>query len=492
MAQDRIIGGVPMTVYHDGWWLDQPPPPDRTIQHRNRRSVVLLVLLILLADLLFYRHSVGLSLGLFAAAVFVAAQRRSPRPIEVAILILSLLPALDYVQPLSVAILTAGLIVSIALSRNLPGQPVTLMGGSLAIVRQMPWRGTRDLIGALRGPLLKIDTARRFGRAWAFPLGGLLILVSLLATANPILDDWLSGLSDLPFDPAAWGQRLAFWTGVALVVWPLLVAEPSAALPPQARRGGRPPISLGLNAASVGNALMLFNGALVLQTLLDVRYLWSGAALPQGMTLASYAHRGAYPLIATALLAGAFALAARPWVAERRALKVLLYLWLAQNILLTLSALYRLDLYVQAYGLTYLRAHALIWMGLVAVGLALTLTQIAGAKTNLWLMVRCMALGGGTLYLCAFVNFADIIARLNVQEGKIDVAYLCSLGPTAIASVPKGLQSALPERDGVNVFEGSCRFAAPQIDGWRDWGFRNWRVLRYLDAQEVGHEDPRR
>ena len=159
---------------------------------------------------------------------------------------------------------------------------------------------------------------------------------------------------------------------------------------------------------------------------------------------------------------------------------------------MTLSALYRLDLYVQAYGLTYLRAHALIWMGLVAAGLVLTLIQIAAARTNLWLMVRCMALGFGTLYLCAFVNFADIIARVNLQEGKIDLAYLCSLGPTAIASVPPALQFAMPEADDSDVFERSCRFTAPQIDGWRDWGFRNWRVLRYLEAQEVAHEDPRR
>ena len=287
MAQDRIIGGVPMTIYQDKRGLDQPPPPDQTAQRRNRRSAALVLLLILLADMLFYRQSVGISLGLFAAAIFVAALRSSPRPAHAAILILSLLPAIDYVQPLSVAFLAAGLIVSIALSRLSPVLPATLVQFSLAIVRQIPWRGARDLIGAFRGPLANTETARRFGRAWALPLGGLLILIALLVEANPILDDWLSGLSNLPFDPAAWMQRLAFWTGVALVVWPLLVAEPSEALPRPARQGPRRPLAFGLNAASVSNALVLFNGALALQTLLDARYLWSGAALPHGMTLAT-------------------------------------------------------------------------------------------------------------------------------------------------------------------------------------------------------------
>ena len=46
------------------------------------------------------------------------------------------------------------------------------------------------------------------------------------------------------------------------------------------------------------------------QTVLDAAYLWGGVALPDGMTYASYAHRGAYPLIVTALLAAGFVLAA--------------------------------------------------------------------------------------------------------------------------------------------------------------------------------------
>jgi hypothetical protein len=39
-------------------------------------------------------------------------------------------------------------------------------------------------------------------------------------------------------------------------------------------------------------------------------YLWGSATLPDGLTYADYAHRGAYPLIVTALLAGWFAIVA--------------------------------------------------------------------------------------------------------------------------------------------------------------------------------------
>ena len=69
-----------------------------------------------------------------------------------------------------------------------------------------------------------------------------------------------------------------------------------------------PSLGLGVNVASVANALVCFNLILGVQTVMDGLYLWTGASLPPGMALASYAHRGAYPLLATALLAEAFAL----------------------------------------------------------------------------------------------------------------------------------------------------------------------------------------
>ena len=52
----------------------------------------------------------------------------------------------------------------------------------------------------------------------------------------------------------------------------------------------------------------MFNALFAVQTVLDLTYLWGGVALPDGMTYATYAHRGAYPLIVTALLAAGFVL----------------------------------------------------------------------------------------------------------------------------------------------------------------------------------------
>ncbi|MEM7489506.1 MAG: DUF4173 domain-containing protein, partial [Pseudomonadota bacterium] len=205
---------------------------------------------------------------------------------------------------------------------------------------------------------------------------------------------------------------------------------------------------------------------------LDGAYLWGGAALPEGMTYAEYAQRGAYPLLATAMLAGLFAIVARPFTDGQPLLCGVLLLWLAQNVLLCASALWRLDLYVAAFGLTYLRVRAGIWMALVAVGLGLVAWQVLRARSNGWLLRRGVAVGLATLYGCAFVNFAALIAAHNIGDADtpLDRHYLCELGPLAAGPI---LEAGLP---------AGCALAGPAVHGWRDWSFRAWRVRAKVPA----------
>jgi Domain of unknown function (DUF4173) len=491
MASRWEVRGVPRALALDMWWLTEADEgtqrPEQTfgwdrIGLGGRAAA--LALLVILADFLFYRQALGLSLAVFAAAVLAVVMALSPhgeRLRPALLLAAASLPVIDYVQALSLAFLGVGLLVSLAWATG----GVSAIGHrALWIMADLPFRGLRDsLAGTLalaNGEVLRDH--RRDLRAWAFPLGGSLILIALLLAANPVLDRALARL--LSFD-AGGLVRLMFWAGAALIIWPLIA--PSR---PLSGRAALPRLP-GPSAGSVAKGLVMFNLILGVQTLLDAVYLWGGASLPEGMTAAEYAHRGAYPLLATALLAGGFALAARLFAREDRQLRGLLLLWLAQNVALTVSALLRLELYVAAFGLTYLRLHAAIWMGLVAVGLGLTGWQVWRGLPNRWLLLRAVGLGMGTLYVACFVNFAAIIAQENLSREEFDGAYVCSLGPTAAAAIrSSGREVRVPYEYGGSAM---CDVEAPQADGWRDWGFRNWRVRRYLDALAGGaHEDPRR
>lgn len=499
MTRELVVRGVPQALIVDMWWLasetDSPPTPQPPralgrMEGTGGRAAALAGL-VALADLLFYGHGPGLSLAVFAGAVLVAVMALNPgvpRLRPALLLAMAVLPVIDHVQALSLAFLAAGLLVSLVLATG----GAEVMGRRiLGLLRDMPLRGILDG-AALGGELARSDLMRdhrRHVRSWAFPLGGALVLVGLLVQANPILGEALSSLLRFDFG-MDWIARVLFWTGAAILVWPLIA--------PVREMGG--PVSLAWprvpapSAGSVGRGLVLFNLILAVQSGMDAIYLWGGATLPEGMTAAEYAHRGAYPLLVTALLAGAFALAARPFARENRRLRWLLMLWLGQNVALTLSALLRLEFYVEAFGLTYLRLYAAIWMGLVAGGLGLVAWQVSRDLPNRWLLLRSAGLGVVTLYLASFVNFAAIIAAQNLSRPSFDGTYVCDLGPTAAAAIAasgRDFEAFSTETYEVHL----CRVDPPRIEGWRDWGFRNWRVRRYLETMPVAeavNEDTRR
>jgi hypothetical protein len=214
------------------------------------------------------------------------------------------------------------------------------------------------------------------------------------------------------------------------------------------------------------------------------------------MSHAEYAHRGAYPLIATALLAAAFVL-----IAMRRGgpgdnsplIRGLVHAWIGQNILLCLSSILRLDLYVEVYSLTELRVAAGIWMGLVAVGLVLILLRIVLRQSNQWLIATNIAVLASVLYLSSLTDFSAFIARFNVahslevsHEGvPLDIDYLSLLGPSAIPALDLYL-SALPyeaidkKHRALSVRQSLAYDFRRRSDDWRNWSFRAERIGAYL------------
>ncbi|WP_281973859.1 DUF4173 domain-containing protein [Ruegeria faecimaris] len=482
MAQQLIISGVPNSVALDAWWLSEEtvisgtkgPPGSTPAFATDGRAWRLIgsILLVALADYLFWGHQAGVSLAVFAVAVFLCGlpADRSGKGVlmPATVLVLSVLPVVDFVQPLSVAFLLSGLVVAIVWVRHPKGQVLELLLLALGFLTDLPknWLGPVRAIPGLKTTIVSDagggwTRVRQFLRNWGLPIGGTMVFVTLLAEANPVFQSLVT--PDIAFGHLL--QRALFWGGIALIIWPFVDNHPLRGLNPRPFAG--PQTIPGLNGGSVLRALWVFNALIGVQTVLDLSILLGGASLPEGMSYASYAHRGAYPLLVTALLAGAFALAARPFLDENRVLKPLMVLWLAQNVALCGAALMRLDLYVGTYGLTYLRIYAQIWMGLVAAGLALVGWQIAFRKSNSWLIARTGILSILVLYCASFVNFAHVIATRNLKLPEPDYAYLCSLGPMTGMHNSYGYPNSL------------CYFEADPINSWQEWGFRKWRLSRY-------------
>lgn len=522
MPKELIIRGVPDAIARDGWWLasdanlphHKPPlspcPVRGEVLQWRMPWIAGLIFLIALGDVLFWGYVPGISMVIFAWAIFavvLAARPPKRRPIApVLLLIAASLPVIAHAQFLSFGFLAVGLLVAVAWLRIAPERGVEMLAtAAMHLGASLPIAGAKGVLnfaravtdGRTNGVIPAWLSTGYLMRNWAFPVGGSLVLTVLLVNANPVLERAIVQAFPIDVDLFSLTERIFLWLGLGLLVWPFLIAQtPNAVMVVALPKTG---IKLGLNAGSVLRALVMFNLFLAVQSAMDVSILFGGASLPDGMSHASYAHRGAYPLLITAMLAGAFALAARPFLAEHRALQPLVLLWLAQNVLLVISAVMRLELYIDAYGLTYLRIYALIWMGLVALGLIMVAWQVLRERSSGWLLIRSAVLGAGALYVCAFVNFAGLIAADVLTratdpaiETLTDWRYLCSLGPAASKAI---VQGATPKLDAAAPrWARHCLTPQPVAMNWREWDFRTGRINGYLTEnakmRAVRDEDP--
>jgi len=333
------------------------------------------------------------------------------------------------------------------------------------------------------------------------PVVGGAVFLSLFAAANPIISDALGGLR-LPEADIA---RAVFWAMIAIVAWCLL-------RPRGLRRTLKTPgldgdLDLpGVTTASITISLALFNLIFALQNGLDLAFLWSGAGLPQGVTFADYAHRGAYPLIATALLAGLFVVTfLRPGsaTAADRRVRLLVVVWVAQNLFLLASTALRTVDYIEVYSLTRMRIAALIWMALVATGLVLICWRMLRGKSSGWLINANLAALGVVLVLCSVFDLGAFAAAWNVRRlpsatakgVELDLCYFDRLGGAGIVSLAE-LERGLPAgdlRERVAWKRQALTFqVAQQQTHWQGWRWRDARRLHRVAAlaNEVVPRDP--
>jgi hypothetical protein len=461
-------------------------------------KVALTVAVVAAADvLLFDVDGLGLNLGLFSLALAAALGLANPAIRRHRLALLALLAAalfavlqIERATFVGWALFAVAMAVAALAPRAPRGQDGwrwfqrLIVGGFKALIG--PLLDLRDVlkIRARSGPM----KVRMVLAGFALPILGGVVFIGLFAAANPVIEEALGGIHV----PEADFARAIFWALVTLILWAVL-------RPRGLRRTLRTPgldgdLKLpGVTATSIAASLALFNVIFAVQNGLDITYLWSGAGLPKGVSFSEYAHRGAEPLIATALLAGLFVLVfLRPGsaTAASRPIRILVTVWVAQNLFLVASTALRTIDYIEAYSLTRMRIAALIWMALVAVGLVLLTWRLLRGKTSSWLInANLVALGAG-LATCSFVDLGAVAARWNVrhaaevdgQGAALDLCYLRSLKGAAVLPLVELERRPLPtdlhDRIAYVRRDLTADLARNQGD-WRGW---RWRDARRLDG----------
>ena len=205
--------------------------------------------------------------------------------------------------------------------------------------------------------------------------------------------------------------------------------------------------------------LSLLNLLLLSVNVIDVNYLYLDTVLPEDMTYSEFVHQGIGMLITSIIIAVVIILfyfkGALNFFRYNRALKILAYIWVAQNIFMILSTVFRNHLYIEEYSLTYKRIGVYVYLLLAVIGLVFTFVKIAGKKTNWFLARRTSWSFYVVLIISCAVNWNMLITDFNMQRAagqdkKLDARYLATLSPSNTATL---LNYAFEQRDSVKNYQ---------------------------------------
>ncbi|MFI7503352.1 DUF4173 domain-containing protein [Streptomyces sp. NPDC049687] len=351
-------------------------------------------------------------------------------------------PALrDSAWPVTLAVLAALFLAALALhgSRRWPGVLLSPLGFARTAVTGVgwAWEGVRA-----RGGGAGRERWLPVAKAVVAAAGLLVVFGALFASADAAFADLLGQLS--PDVSVGEGplRIVLFLLGSVLA----LAAARTAAAP---HRWDRVTVAPGRARSRLEWALplivldLLFAGFIAVQ----LAVLFGGydkVLKSTGLTYAEYARQGFWQLLwATVFVLGVIALALR-WAprgkpGDRGFVRAVLGTLCLLTLVVVASAVRRMDLYVDAYGLTRLRLSVVtmeLWLGLVIV-----LLMAAGLTGGRWLARAVAASAAATVLAFGILSpdgtvAENLVARYE-QQGKIDLSYFQYLSADAAPALDR-------------------------------------------------------
>jgi hypothetical protein len=153
---------------------------------------------------------------------------------------------------------------------------------------------------------------------------------------------------------------------------------------------------------------------------IDAVYLYFKATLPAGITWTAYTHAGCgwltFGLFLSTVVLGVIFRKGLNFHPRSNLLKMLAYIWIAQNAVLALGALRRIYMYIDFSGLTHLLITGVYGSLLVMAGLGIMAVKIRGNRNALWLLRQYTAAFAAGLMLLALTPHGFVCASYNVPR----------------------------------------------------------------------------
>ncbi|HEX9696624.1 MAG TPA: DUF4173 domain-containing protein [Actinomycetota bacterium] len=359
------------------------------------------------------------------------------------------------------------------------------LGRSLGMARAL-FRSP-GFVAAPASRLLRDAAAERMRavlRITAIAAPVIVVFAVLFASADRVFADALMPDVSLRFGSVfGHGTMMLVGTWIAGAWWPSESLAIEATPPQPAAR--EPRLAPAEWTVALGGLALLFTVFVIVQ----FAFLFGGRGrveVTPGLTYAEYARSGFFQLLAAGGLTAGVILAAwdlgrRDTDRDRRR-----FLWLCASLtglclVVLASAATRLALYQASFGFTTTRLAA--WFAIGATGAALCGLVVAiAARQRRRILAGGIGIGLAAVLAAALLSPSAFVARRNIERfegtGKIDVAYLTTLGPEAAPALT-ALVPGLRDEDRTLLRASLCsQWSAPPRG-------RRWTNLARLRARDA-------
>ncbi|TAM81432.1 MAG: DUF4173 domain-containing protein [Acidobacteria bacterium] len=333
------------------------------------------------------------------------------------------------------------------------------------------------------------------GRGVALAVPPLLVFGVLLMSADVVFDNLVRSTFHINLPRLFVHAFVIFFCGWIVAGWlrSLLISN---AVPQQP---SELPRLFSLGITEVGIVLGLLDLLFLAFVAVQVRYLFGGASLvgiTPGLSYAEYARHGFFELVAVAALVLPLLLAAHWLLRQENPQHARLFRGLAgvQIVLLFVimaSALERMRLYTDQFGLTEQRLYAtafMAWLAVVFVWFAFTVLRGRRERFAFGAMLAGFALIG----VLHVVSPDALIARINVEralEGRrFDAGYVVGLSADAVPALAAHLSELKPQESRTIATRILKQWPAGERGDWRSWSWGRARAAEAVESYRAALE----
>ncbi|MBR6114968.1 MAG: DUF4173 domain-containing protein [Oscillospiraceae bacterium] len=316
----------------------------------------------------------------------------------------------------------------------------------------------------------------------AAPLAALVfVLLGSADAAFLALFDRLFGGVELPDRLWTLLRGLFFAVSAAAVFYALLCAQTARPVDGAQRPVRRASTLVAVTFCSVLAAMYAVFCLVQIITL----FSGSGALLPEGYTYAGYARQGFFQLLAVSAINVLLVIVSQRRFESGRALRSVLCLISGCTVIIEISSAWRMYLYVQAYGLTFLRLTVLWFLGVLLIVLGGAVRTVFRPEFRLFRFSMAVCLAAWLVF--AFSRPDALAARYDLDRfGPTDAvvdSILSQYTPDSLAELAPYLEQIRGTRNEYFLSEAMESVHRQ----YRDAGFRgfNGSLRRAYETAEV-------